>query len=498
MRADRANRLIPLVGPLIEARGPDRSRVLSYASIGLLILALGIALSVGSQQFDVDSTLADMPVLAFVAGYMVAGVIFLALPAVIPGCADLAPEARRRLAVLMVIAGLAMRLVMLPSQPVLENDYQRYLWDGAVVAHGMSPYAAAPAAAKQAGPETPLGRLAAQSGDVLDRISYPHLRSIYPPVAELAFAAAHLVGPFSLTAWRLFALVLDGLSLWLLLGLLAATGRSALWATLYWWNPIVIKELHNSAHSEVVLVPLLLAALLLAVRQKPALGSVALSLAAGVKLWPVLLLPLMLRHCTGDRRRLLLSASVFAAVTAAWAVPYALANLGGESSGLLAYAEKWKTFSALFPVLEGLAAGMAGLFAFVPAAAGVLARGLIGVALVGLAVWLARRPVADADDLLRRVAMLATAMLLVSPSQFPWYAVWCLPFLPFAPLLALRALAITLPLYYTAFYFIGQGQRPVFDQVIVWIAWLPIWGLLAFELTRGRLWGEPDPERRGG
>lgn len=47
----------------------------------------------------------------------------------------------------MVGLGLAMRLVWFATAPPLEDDFYRYLWDGAAVASGRSPYALSPAQA---------------------------------------------------------------------------------------------------------------------------------------------------------------------------------------------------------------------------------------------------------------------------------------------------------------------------------------------------------------
>ena len=50
--------------------------------------------------------------------------------------------------------GLLARLMMFASEPVLEDDWHRYLWDGASVASGVDPYKFAPA---EATPVTLLG-----------------------------------------------------------------------------------------------------------------------------------------------------------------------------------------------------------------------------------------------------------------------------------------------------------------------------------------------------
>ena len=45
---------------------------------------------------------------------------------------------------LIILFGLGFRVLFLFSTPILENDYHRYFWDGAVVAGGMNPYEHSP------------------------------------------------------------------------------------------------------------------------------------------------------------------------------------------------------------------------------------------------------------------------------------------------------------------------------------------------------------------
>jgi hypothetical protein len=68
-----------------------------------------------------------------------------------------------RLLLFVLLTGFAMRIMHWGTAPILEDDYLRYLWDGAVTAAGLDPYAAAPASADtqrllrsiHAGPATP-------------------------------------------------------------------------------------------------------------------------------------------------------------------------------------------------------------------------------------------------------------------------------------------------------------------------------------------------------
>jgi hypothetical protein len=456
--------------------------LLILAGTGLVALTGAFALL--SPRFGYAYLVADMPVFAAVALLVAAGLIYQTLPPLI-GKAPQARHTERLTLIAIVIVGVLMRLSLLASEPVLEDDYQRYLWDGGQTAHALNPYVATPEAAKSADPDSSLGQLARESGDVLGRVNHPQLKTLYPPLAQAAFALAHWLGPWSLTAWRLVCLACDGAAFGLILLLLAAACRPAAWSALYWWNPLVVKEVVNSAHMDVLLLPLVLAALLLAVRSRPLLATAALVAAAGIKIWPALLLPLIWRPLLARPAALGLAvaASIFAAGVFAWPM---LASGLDASSGLVAYAKGWTTNSALFPLIERMFVSIQtwlGLTALEPA---LLSRGLVGLALAVLALVLARRDLEDADDLMQRSAILVVALFLLMPAQFPWYYLWIAPFLPFVPLYGLLILTATLPLYYASFYFIARDAYDVFSEQLVWFIWLPAWALLALWFARSR------------
>jgi hypothetical protein len=77
--------------------------------------------------------------------------------------------------------------------------------------------------------------------------------------------------------------------------------------------------------------------------------------------------------------------------------------------------------------------------------------------------------------------LVVAALALLSPAQFPWYAVWIAPFLAFRPWTGFLLLAATLPLYYLDFYLITHGRAEIFPELVVWIIWAPVWAALAVE-----------------
>lgn len=234
-------------------------------------------------------------------------------------------------------------------------------------------------------------------------------------------------------------------------------------------------------------MPLVLAALLLAIRARPRAAAGMLALAAAAKVWPLLLAPLLLRPWLGEPRRLAAAGAIMVAILALAAVPIISGGLD-ETSGFVAYVEAWKTNSAHFAALEGAIARLietagAGL---PDEAAGRIARALLALGVGAAALALARAPISGADDLLARALLVALALFLLSPAQFPWYAVWYLTLTVFRPGLALLLPTALLPLYYTSFHYLATDAYDVFRDRIVWAIWVPIWAALALALWQHR------------
>lgn len=467
----------------------------------LLALHAGL-LVLFRARFEHDRELVDIPALWLAAGLVSAGVVYLLAVRRIAtaGCSE--GEAQSRTLGWIIVTGFVLRIAMLWSTPALEDDFYRYLWDGGVAANGWNPYRYAPGVMDVDATPKALRDLAESAGYVHQRINHPNLRTIYPPVAIAAFGLAYLTEAWSLLAWRLVCLAAEGITLYLLGALLKETGRSPLWIAVYWWNPIVIKELMNSAHMEAILVPMLLGALLLAMRQRHLAGVALLGLAAATKVWPILLVPLLLRALIRRPLHLAAGLAMLAAIGVLAAWPVLAAGLD-RSSGFVAYAAEWRTSSALYPLLEtawrwalwpfGLSTG---------STPGSLARAVMALAAGSIALLVARTEVVDAQDLAVRATVVVAALVLLSPAQFPWYIVWVQPFLVLVPVKGLLLASALMPLYYVSFYFSAIEQYWVFRDVIVWAIWLPVWLLIARQVRvaftrQPRPFAGPPIERAG-
>jgi alpha-1,6-mannosyltransferase len=453
----------------------------------LLLVLLGFsALSAGlSGWFEAAIELIDRPVLPFTALMVAAGLAALALVPLIrqtvtSGRGDLAG-----LIWLMVATGLLMRLVLLASTPILETDYYRYLWDGGVAAAGYNPYAVSPDDAQGEPYHYTLQKLAQASGTVIEGVNHPELKTIYPPVAEAAFALAHKLSPWSLTSWRVICLAAELATLALLLTLLREIGRPAVWASLYWLNPLIAKEMINSAHMDSLVPPFVLLALLLSARGRLIPAAVAIGLAIGAKIWPLILVPLIFRRWFDDWRRLVVPGLVLGALCVLFAAPMIAGGLD-QSSGLTAYATHWRNSSGLYVILQNGLSVLASPFDIARETIGVAIRIILaGSAFVAM-VWVVWKPIETTADLLQRAALLTLALLLLVPSQFPWYASWALPLAAFRPTLGLLVMTALMPIYYSGFYFSERDLYQTYRDGIVFLIWVPVWAVLGYEVWRSR------------
>ena len=434
-----------------------RAGLYILSGLGVLLLVLSGAIAYLSQAFqyarwDIFPELWIYISLASVMGGVLLGFWALAR--------RLKPSA----AALMLIfaVGLIARLMMFTSNPVMEDDWHRYLWDGASVANGVDPYQFAPAEAsptdffgeKQRLSDDPdlrqLQELTEENQTAYSRINYPYLKTIYPPVAEGTFGLAHIISPFSLNGWRGILLAVDLISFCLIIWALGLFERSYLWVGLYWWNPVILLEVFNSGHMDGLLVPFLVAALGLAKLDKLGFAVTALAGAAAVKLWPILLAPLLVRKYMFDPKRLIPLALLFCVIAFVLLWPQLRYVFTDPNQGLVAYSEGWRRHAFLYSILvEG---------PFSSFSDPVKSARLFVVITVSIgALWLAWRnsgglSEAKGESQMAAGLLAVTALLLfLSPTGYPWYQVWLAGLIPFAPRLGFLVLTMTAPIYYTRF-----------------------------------------------
>jgi hypothetical protein len=447
--------------------------------------------------------------------------LLLALGAVHVGATRVAENVRPdgRAWILVIAVAVAGRAILLSTTPILEVDVYRYLWDGECLRLGVNPFSFTPAEtiAEIADPEpsAPAGlkRLAQHASrdlhaqDVLLRVHYADVPTIYPPVAQAAFATSA-----SLTAgapraakvgtWKAFAIAWDLAACAATAALLRAAGLAPLLAIGALWSPLALKEIANAGHLD-SMATALAAFAVLATPKRPGLAGLLLALAAGAKIYPVALAPLLFLYPgAGERpfRRRSKFALMFLVTSAALWAPFLKTESGRSPlSGLGAFARDWEMNGAIFALIRGnLVPGAPGeveaWFTVAPQQARLAlaaridperaARAVVGLAWVLIAaraiVRMRRTP--SPAGLQRACFSVLVWLWLLAPTGNPWYLVWTLPFLAGEPNRAWRWLPALAPLYYLRFWFEAQGPTPLagrdgaawFDQTIPFLEVLPV------------------------
>jgi len=315
----------------------------------------------------------------------------------------------------ILLSALVLRLISLLGDPLFEDDYFRYLWDGFQTATTNDPYTHAPAVFFDRDvPEI--------FEPILSFINYPDVATVYGPVAQWLFAAAYLIAPAEVWPLQLMAGLADLLVLVILFKLGA---RNAL--LLYAWSPLLLKEFSLTAHPDIYGVLGMMLSVYAAHRNHAMLAGVALALACGAKVFGILALPYLLtrvwsirfwtRFCVAFIACIALVTALFGNVKI-WA-----------PEGLLAMADSWFFNAPLYLVLlkflefqtiKVLLLALFVLYGFV-----VFCRRLQRLASQATELDLSQ-PWAYSPGAFRG-DWLYGLFLLALPVVNPWYVVWIIP-----------------------------------------------------------------------
>lgn len=307
---------------------------------------------------------------------------------------------RMQVLALVWIVAIATRLVMLPARPSLSDDAWRYVWEGRVVAAGYNPFSLPP--------DSP--ELAFLRDDNYDAINHKHMATIYPPVAQGVFALAALIAP-NVTAQKFCFMLFDLGTLALVMLLLSRRNLDPARGAIYGWSPLVIVEFAHSGHMDAVAIFFLMLALLFIERNQVARGMAAGALSLLAKFTAVVLAPFLV-----VRKRFAVWAPLAAAVIIAGYLPFAGAGTKLWTS-LGVYGRTWNFNSLVYRLLEALWGNPDAI------------RMVLAAIVVVFAVYRAVRE----KDVVRYAAAVIACALLLSPTVYPWYIAWMLPFVCFAP-----------------------------------------------------------------
>ena len=361
-----------------------------------------------------------------------------------------AQHGKSRIVKTIIFFALLFRAVLFFSPPSLSDDVFRYAWEGYVQLKGFNPY--------QVAPESDL--LRDYRNAIWEKVNNKEVPAIYPPLMQLFSLLTFFVFR---SVWG-FKLVFIALDLWVLrtLGhLLQANKKSLAQIIVYAWNPLVVVEIAGSGHYDVLVAGLLLQSLWLYQRNQHNRSLLALGASILCKFYHLLAIPLFLRKIPARKFWLL------PLVLLTGYLPYLLAgpHLFGA---LFNYRQKWRFNGFSYQWLSSMLQSEA-------QAEAVLLSLLLSILAVSL--W-------SRKGLIEQCYWVTGAIIFCTPTLFPWYLLWIVPFLCFFPNPAWLLLTTTIGLSYyvlTDWWILGIWRQ---NQTLMALEYLPFYGMMVWSIFK--------------
>jgi alpha-1,6-mannosyltransferase len=370
---------------------------------------------------------------------------------------------------------LLLRLLLLPAIPSLSNDFYRFIWDGRLLAAGENPFAQLPSWYMQAGAPA----IAGINQGLYENLNSPHYFSIYPPITQGIFTLAAWLSPGSIRGsvmiMRLFILLAETGTIFLLYRLLKTYRKPPQLLLLYALNPLIILELTGNLHFEALMIFFLLLTLLLfgkyqQTKKRKWLGGTAMAMAAAIatKLLPLMFLPLWLRRL--PRKKLLYFYEYCALATAIFFLLLLSPALSkGFARSIALYYHKFEFNAGLYYLIREIGYWMTGNNIIWQAGPILALLTIIGIFYLSLHKRLSRLQLAEG------MFWAYSIFLLFSLTLHPWYI---------TPLLALSILTpYRFPALWSGLIFLtyaSYGPEGVRENY--WVITLEYGAVLAFLL----------------
>lgn len=361
----------------------------------------------------------------------------------------------------LIAIGILARLILIPVDPYLSNDIDRYLFDGKVALLGLDPYRTAHNA-----PE--LSSIIQQWQPPAEHTQYA---SLYPPAAMLFFTLSATAGElYAPLVWKSIVTAASVATLWLCMKILIQARRLQ-YSAFICLSPLLILEAGVGAHLDTLMTLAVCAAIYAWQKQRLLYCGLFIAIGTLLKLLPLsMLAPLFFATKSISKKVSLTLTTVTTLV-----LGYLLAFAAGwvPLGSLPVFFEKWRFGSPVYRSLEAIfpANILSILLVF-----GVLMGILFSIVVATGRLTLSKNTVeaqskteANESNLFYALAIIMTTPLVFSPVVFPWYLMTLVPLLALTASRFLLLWTLSLPLTYEV---LGQFACCNHWQPATWPLWV--------------------------
>ena len=364
--------------------------------------------------------------------------------------------------------GIIFRTVYFNSIPVFSDDYFRFIWDGKMILEGVSPFEFLPSEYVENNSNKYLHYL-------VEKMNSPNYYSVYPPMSQLVYTLSALVDQpkYSIVIIRLFLIGADVIAFIFIRKILALFNKDKKIAILYFLNPLVIIEFAGNLHFEGLMVCFLVVSLYLLFTKKYILSSTIFALSIGVKLLPLMFLPLLFFRLKGLWKWLY--PLVVGTIVVLLFIPFldiALLQKMMESVNL--YFQSFEFNASVYYILRWIGFKIYGYNTISMVGAGL---GITNLLLILLISYFRRT-----KDLFTTLLAINSVYLLLSTTIHPWYLVMPLLFSVFTSYRYMVVWSLMVFLSYSRY----QTSLYQENYYLVTLEYLMVIGYLFYEFSKLR------------
>ena len=363
---------------------------------------------------------------------------------------------------ILIAAGVIIRLFFISSLPIGSEDVYRYIWDGKVQAHGINPYKYAPG-------DSALNALHSDRLPAL--VGYPQMKTIYFALSQILFYLAYLIGGENIFGIKLLLLLFEIASIAFILLLLKKLKLPEKYVLFYALCPLPIIQFAVDAHVDALGITLIIMSLYFYFTEKKNLSFIFLGLSILIKPTLVLLIPILFleeKNLLNRIKTVLIPAIVFVVLF----IPYIISANPFEA--LMVFAKNWTFNGLVFDILDSFIKN------------NQHSRIVSGLMFVVVYFFILR----SKKDVLTKLYFSMFFLLIFSPVVHPWYAAWLAFLIPFRPkwsgILFVGLISLTA---YTVFVYQTTGDWHDYPFILA-LEYTPVIGYLIYEYYKQRRYGQ--------
>ncbi len=363
----------------------------------------------------------------------------------------------RNLFIFIVAAGLLARLSIISVERISSDDVYRYMWDGKVQASGINPYQYPPSAIE-------VSQL--KSAALPAKVSYPEMKTIYPPLAQAYFTVAYFISGENEIGFKLLLFLSECLTLFILYRILRLLHKPTIYIALYSLCPLPILQFMIDSHLDAIAFPYLLLFIYFMLKSNHIKSAAFHGLAIVCKLLPLIFIPHLLRRHTGIKNKII-AVTLPILITILFYLPYTFSGYPFESLGIFSstFFFNGAVFSAIYPFAGNAAAHL-----------------IVGIIFILLYVMI----FFSNKDILTKIYLSLFIFLLCSPTVHPWYVAWIAILLPFY--FRWSGVAFVAMVSLSNYIYIGYINHGVWAEsgYVLLIEYVPVIIIFVYELASGK------------